>query len=201
MYTTSEVCHFGGGRDKILTPATRYPLAATTPLTSSQHTDQHGLLRHTGNQRPWRGKSTKSLHFICSLAEQHNKKGRLLAVTLSLNNHTHKPKSNSSDKEILKSVFLFLLVRSQLTLTFPSHDAADCCGALCSLVAQARREQGGSTGRPIVHSARRWFGLARALLRVLQPPSSCCCCHPFCVHRSPATPAPWLSKLFLRLNW
>ena len=109
----------------------------------------------------------------------------MLAVTLSFNNnHTHKPKSNSSDGEILTKDFLFC---SQLELTIPSHDAADCCGALCSLVAQARREQGGSAGRPIVHSARRWFGLARALLRVLQPPSSCCCCHPFCVHRSPAT--------------
>ena len=119
-------CHFGGGRDKILTPATRYPLAATTPLTSSQHTDQHGLLRHTGNQRPWRGKSTKSLHFICSLAEQHNKKGRLLAVTLSLNNHTHKPKSNSSDGEILKKDFLFLF----RSFSAPTHSSKSRCSRL-----------------------------------------------------------------------
>ena len=33
----------------------------------------------------------------------------MLAVTLSLNNHTHKPKSNSSEGEILKKDFLFLL--------------------------------------------------------------------------------------------
>ena len=34
----------------------------------------------------------------------------MLAVTLSLiNNHTHKPKSNSSDGEILEKDFLFLL--------------------------------------------------------------------------------------------